>query len=162
MMCRHRLTTTQRRKLYESAESAARAAGREHPACNLCPHPILPGQAWDVSHEGVPAALGGTVIAVAHKRCNRIHGAQIVTPMVAKAKRTGDKFRDIKRTRNPLPGGKSDPRKRTMAGEVVDRETGERWGARSGERCPDDRNPASPSAVSPETNPAHVQHSTTE
>jgi hypothetical protein len=125
---RPRLTTTQRRALYKSAIEAAAALGREHPACNLCPHPILPGQSWDVSHEGVPAALGGSSVGLAHSRCNRIHGAQIVTPMVAKAKRTGDKFRDIKRPRNPLPGGRSDSRKRTMAGEVVDRETGERWG----------------------------------
>jgi hypothetical protein len=127
---RKRLTTTQRRALYETAESAAKAIGREHPACNLCPHPILPGQAWDESHEGAPHALGGTRTGIAHRRCNRIHGAAIVTPMVAKAKRTGDKFRDIKRARNPLPGGVDDPRKRTMGGEVVDRETGERWGTR--------------------------------
>ncbi len=145
---RDRLTTTQRRALYETAVDDARAAGSEHPACNLCPHPILPGQLWDVSHEGAPAALGGTCTGLAHRRCNRIHGAEIVTPMVAKAKRTGDKFRDIKRTRNPLPGGRNDPRKRTMGGEVVDRATGERWGV----RCPDDRTPAGTSAVSPEPN----------
>ena len=125
-----RLTTTQRRALYETAVAAARAAGREHPACNLCPHPIRPGELWDVSHEGVPAALGGTVAQIAHRRCNRIHGATVVTPMVAKAKRTGDKFRDIKRARTPLAGGRDDPRKRTLAGEVVDRASGERWGAR--------------------------------
>ena len=127
---RHRLTTTQRRALYESAVESARAAGREHPACNLCPHPILPGQAWDESHVGAPHALGGTDVGIAHRRCNRIHGAQVVTPMVAKAKRTGDKFRDIKRSRNPIAGGRDDPRKRTMGGQVVDRATGERWGAR--------------------------------
>ena len=127
MTFRRRLSTTQRRALYDAAVETARAAGREHPACNLCPHPILPGQAWDVSHEGIPAALGGTAIGLAHRRCNRIHGAQIVTPMVAKAKRTGDKFRDIKRASNPLPGGREDLRKRTMAGVVVNRATGERW-----------------------------------
>ena len=130
MTRRPRLSTTHRRALYNSAVEAAKAAGREHPACNLCPHPILPGEFWDVSHEGVPAALGGTVVNLAHRRCNRIHGATVVVPMVAKAKRTGDKFRDIKRSRNPIPGGRDDPRKRTMGGEVVNRETGERWGAR--------------------------------
>lgn len=129
-LSRNRLTTTQRRALYEDAEKRAHTAGREHPACNLCPHPILPGQLWDVSHEGVPAALGGTLVLIAHRRCNRIHGSQIVTPMVAKAKRTGDKFRDIKRARNPMAGGKDDPRKRTLGGEVVDRETGQRWETR--------------------------------
>ena len=127
---RSRLTTTQRRALYNSAVEAAKAAGREHLACNLCPHPILPGELWDVSHEGAPAALGGTTTGLAHRRCNRIHGATVVTPMVAKAKREADKWRDIKRPSNPMPGGREDSRKRTMKGEVVDRATGERWGAR--------------------------------
>lgn len=125
-----RLTTRQRRILYEDAVKAARESGREHPACNLCPHPILPGQLWEDSHLPVPAALGGTARGIAHKRCNRIHGATVVVPMVAKVKRTSDKFLDIKRSRNPLPGGRDDPRKRTMGGAVVDRATGERWGAR--------------------------------
>lgn len=50
--------------------------------------------------------------------------------MFAKNNRERDKFLDIKRSRNPLPGGREDKRKRTMAGQVVDRETGERWGTR--------------------------------
>lgn len=125
-----RLTTTQRRTLYEKAVEAAKDAGREHPACNLCPHPILPGQLWDESHVGAPKALGGTDVGIAHRRCNRIHGAQVVVPMVAKAKRTDDKFRDIKRSRNPLPGGRDDRIKRTLSGMLIDRATGEKWGVR--------------------------------
>lgn len=127
---RKRLSTKQRRALYEDAEKEARAAGRQHPICNLCPHPIMPGQDWDESHVGAPASLGGTDTGLAHRRCNRIHGAQVVTPMVAKAKREADKWRDIKRSRQPLPGGRDDPRKRTMGGTVVDRATGQRWGVR--------------------------------
>lgn len=130
MTFRRRLSTTQRRALYDSAVETAREAGKDHPDCNLCPHPILPGQLWDASHVGAPHALQGNDIGIAHRRCNRIHGAQIVTPMVAKAKRTGDKFLDIKRSRQPMQGGRDDPRKRTMGGVVVDRRTGERWGAR--------------------------------
>lgn len=129
---RHRLTTKERRALYFSAVEEATKLGREHPACNLCPHPIKPGDSWDVSHEGAPAALNGTRVGLAHRRCNRIHGATVVTPMVAKAKRTGDKFLDIKRSRHPLPGGRDDRVKRTISGMLIDRATGERWGVRNG------------------------------
>jgi hypothetical protein len=128
MPFRRRLTTTQRRALYDAAVKVAREAGKEFPDCNLCRLPIRPGEQWEESHVGRPAAFGGTDSGVGHRRCNRKHGSQVVVPMVAKAKRTGDKFLDIKRTRTPLPGGRDDPRKRTMAGVVVDRKTGERWG----------------------------------
>ena len=130
MLRLRRATTSQRRAIYAAEVEAAREAGREHPACNLCPHPILPGELWDVSHEGAPAALGGTAARIAHRRCNRIHGAAIVTPMVAKAKRENDKFLDIKRPRNPLPGGRDDPRKKAIDGRVVERASGRPWGAR--------------------------------
>jgi hypothetical protein len=125
-----RLNTTQRRILYEDAVKAARAAGREHPACNLCPHPIEPGQSWDESHDPQkPRWLCDEPASeIAHSRCNRIWNNRHDTPLYAKSNRQRDKFRDIKRSRNPLPGGKDDPRRRTVAGEVVDRETGERWG----------------------------------
>ena len=129
MTFRRRLNTTQRRALYKSAVEAACEAGKEFPDCNLCHLPIRAGEMWEESHLGRPAALGGTDSGVGHKRCNRIHGAKVVTPMVAKAKRTGDKFLDIKRSHQPMQGGRDDPRKRTMAGVVVDRRTGERWSA---------------------------------
>lgn len=131
-LSRHRLTTTQRRALYDKAVEVAREAGQEFPACNLCGQPIRPGELWEESHVGAPAALGGTDSGVGHKRCNRIHGQQVVTPMVAKAKRTGDKFLDIKRSRNPMRGGRDDRMKKTLSGMVIDRETGERWGVRNG------------------------------
>lgn len=131
-MIRRRLTTTQRRVLYNAAVDAAHEAGREHPACNLCPHPILPGQLWDASHDAQkPGWLSGVApSAIAHRRCNRLWNAQHDTPLFAKTNRQHDKFRDIKRSRQPLPGGRLDSRKRTMAGVVVDRATGERWSTR--------------------------------
>ena len=131
-MMRRRLTTPQRRALYESACEAAKAAGREHPACNLCPLPILPGQDWDESHDPQkPRWLcDEPASAIAHRRCNRIWNNRHDTPLYAKNEREREKFLDIKRSRTPLPGGREDPRKRTMAGAVVDRATGERWGTR--------------------------------
>jgi hypothetical protein len=128
---RRRLSTTAREALYESEALKAAAAGLgEFPICNIpwCQQPIKPGQAWDESHYPRPHALGGKITGCAHKRCNRDHGNQVVTPIVAKAKRQFRRDRDILRSRKPLPGGRDDPRKRSMAGPVVDRRTGERWG----------------------------------
>ena len=129
MTFRRRLSTTQRRALYDAAVEAARAAGQEHPACNLCPHPILPGQAWDASHDAQnPRWLTEQEpTQIAHRRCNRIWNNQHDTPLFAKTRRQADKHRDLKRASNPLPGGREDPRKRTMGGVVVNRATGERW-----------------------------------
>lgn len=58
-----------------------------HPYCNLCHQPVLPGDAWDVSHSGAPKANGGKSVGVAHRNCNQRDGHENVTPMVAKAKR---------------------------------------------------------------------------
>jgi len=129
---RDRLTTKERRALYESAVEAAKAAGREHPACNLCPHPIMPGEKWDASHdpENPRWLCEEPPSSIAHRKCNRLWNNAHDTPLFAKNNRTGDKFRDIRRSSRPLPGGRDDPRKRTVDGEVVDRETGERWGTR--------------------------------
>lgn len=119
MTFRRRLTTTQRRALYEAAVKVAREGGKEYPDCNLCHLPIRPGEQWDESHVGRPAAFGGTDSSVGHRRCNRKHGAEVVTPMVAKAKRTGDKFLDIKRSRRPMQGGRDDKLKKKLDGSVV-------------------------------------------
>lgn len=132
-MIRRRLTAKQREALYESERQKAIAAGRgEFPVCNICSMSVTRSHLWDESHDpSKPHAWGGTAVGVAHRRCNRLHGQRVVTPAVAKAKRqwrsdvgiTGDGLGD-----NPLPGGRNDPRKRTMRGEVVARATGERWG----------------------------------
>lgn len=50
--------------------------------------------------------------------------------VIAKSNHQRDRHLGIHSARNRLPGGREDPRKRTMAGVVVDRATGERWGAR--------------------------------
>lgn len=128
-MTRHRRTGRQREELYDREADKARAMGRgEHPICNLCDLPVAPGQEWDESHVGRPAALGGRDVGVAHRRCNRRHGAQVVTPMVAKAKRARQKhIRAALRSRRPLPGARDSNIKIRMNGPPVDRRTGERW-----------------------------------
>ena len=127
MTFRRRLTTKQRRELYNSEAVKAKALGLgEHPICNIswCKQLVLPGQAWDESHDGVPHAFGGNIVGVAHSRCNRLHGAKVVTPMVAKSKRVKDRFLDITRTFAPIPGGRNDDRKRGMNGVTVYRDSG--------------------------------------
>lgn len=113
---RRRLSSTAREALYDRCRGDA-----PYPMCNLCPLPIIPGQEWDESHVGAPAALGGTDTGVAHRKCNRDHGAKVVTPMVAKAKRGRQKFIGAWVPRTPMRGGRNDTIKRTMSGRVVKR-----------------------------------------
>lgn len=92
--------------------------------CNICHMTVVPGDEWDESHIGAPAALAGKQVGVAHRECNRRHNNEVVTPMVAKAKRqkrrhvgiTGPGLSD-----QPLPCGKRSKMKKTMRGEVVAR-----------------------------------------
>lgn len=71
---------------------AHKAERGPHPICNLCDQPVTPDQAWDESHHGAPKALGGKLYGVAHRKCNRNHGARVVVPMMAKVRRVYAKF----------------------------------------------------------------------
>ena len=122
MIRRKRLTTAQRRAFYTKA-----CDGKDYPDCNICGRPVLPHQKWVESHVPVPHTLGGTRTGVAHGKCNAGHWAKVEAPMLAKVRHQYDKHRDIHVSRNPLPGGKDDPRKKTVDGRVVDRVTGEEW-----------------------------------
>lgn len=96
------------------------------PICNLCGLQVQPGQDWDESHGPVAKAFGGRRTQIAHKRCNREDGA-MVTRAVAKSDRVRARHTGAFRPRRPLPGGRNDPRKRTMSGNVVNRATGASW-----------------------------------
>lgn len=115
---RRRLSSTAREKLYDRC-----CGNNKFPICNLCPLPILPGQEWDESHEGAPHALGGTETGIAHRKCNREHGARVVTPMVAKAKRGRKKHIGAWVARHPMQGGRASGISKKMNGEVVARKT---------------------------------------
>jgi hypothetical protein len=126
---RSHLTNRQREELWDSECAKATAQGRgEHPICNLCNEPVtVPGDRWHESHNPyLPRAIGGSSDGIAHERCNLHHGHKIATPQVAKAKRVRQKFIGAFRSSRPLPGGRDDPRKKTMDG-LVDRATGEPW-----------------------------------
>lgn len=121
-----KLSTTKRERLYDLWRGDS-----PFPICNLCHLPIEPGQNWDESHNPLlPRALGGSVTGLAHRRCNRLHNNTHDTPLVAKNKRIHRKHIGAFKSRRPMPGGRTDPRKRTMIGIVVDRSTGEPWSPR--------------------------------
>ena len=115
--------TKRRQALYDREKG-----DREFPICWHCRLEIMTGQAWDIAHKETPAAFGGSAVSLAHRRCNRRHGASIVRPMVTKsnnvrARHTGA-FVPIKK----LPGGRDDRLRKKLDGRVVLRETGERPG----------------------------------
>jgi hypothetical protein len=121
-----RLSPKAREALWHAQAAMAREAGRgEYPICNLCGGFVLPGRLWDVSHDpSRPRAWGGEDVGVAHRKCNRQHGARVVTPAVAKAKRQWRNNVGINEPGlgpNPLPGGRLDRLKKKMSGEVVRR-----------------------------------------
>lgn len=124
-MTRRRLTTKQREELWQHEAAKAIADGRgEHPICNLCDQPIAPGTDWDDSHDKhKPHWLGGEPDGIAHRRCNRLHNYTHDTPLYARSERIYKRHMDFKRSRFPLPGGRDDPRKRTIGGLVVERAT---------------------------------------
>lgn len=127
------LTNKQREALYASEAEKARAKDRgEFPICQLCDQPIIAGSLWDQNHQGhKPRWLGGVTDGISHRRCNRLHNNQIDTPLFAKSERVRKRFLDLTRSRTPLPGGRDDDLKKTMRGEVVDRETGLPWRPRT-------------------------------
>lgn len=90
--------------------------------CNLCGLPVYKTDAWDESHDpGRAKAFGGKVTGIAHRACNRRHGAEVVTPAVAKAnaQRRFDQGIDGPGLgRNPLPAGRRSGLSRSMAGRV--------------------------------------------
>jgi hypothetical protein len=120
-LTRRRLSTAQRRAFYAQA-----CQGKDYPDCNICGRPVLPRDKWVDSHMPVPHALDGTETGVAHAKCNVEYWAKVEAPMLAKVKRIRDKHRGIHVSRHPMRRA-DDPRKRTVDGRVVNRETGEAW-----------------------------------
>jgi hypothetical protein len=113
--------TKAREALYARECEKARAAGLgNYPICRLCELPIMPGSLWDINHEAhKPRWLGGVVDGISHKRCNRIHNNKIDTPLYAKSERQRKGFLDLRRSSNPLPGGREDRLQKKMDGSVV-------------------------------------------
>lgn len=95
--------------------------------CNLCDTPVYKTDAWDESHAPErPKAFGGRSTGIGHRRCNREHGAQVVTPAVAKSDRIRRRAIGALTAglgQHAMPGGSRSALKRTVAGRVVARTT---------------------------------------
>lgn len=118
-MKRSRSYAAMREALYERCRGDG-----EFPLCNLCHLPVTPGQDWDRSHHPVPRALGGKETGIAHVRCNREHGAKVVTPAVAKGKRVRRAHLGVTRPgigRHRMPCGRHSKVKMTVDRQIVPR-----------------------------------------
>ncbi len=115
-MTRRRISTRERIDIFQ------RNDGR----CHLCGGRIDAGQAWEVSHD-TPLEMGGADegdnLKPAHAKCHRIHTATVDVPQIRKAQRREAKHIGAKApSRNPLPGSKSSPWKRTFSKGWVPRD----------------------------------------
>ena len=91
--------------------------------CHLCECRIMPGEAWDISHD-LALALGGADDDAnrmpAHRKCHRVR-TNADMGAIAKAKRREAKHIGAYRSKSPLPGGRASAWKRKVNGEIVRR-----------------------------------------
>ena len=117
---RRSLSSTAREALYDRCRG-----DNEFPICNICHLPVDGvRQAWHESHdpEGLPHALGGTETGIAHRECNLRHGAEVVTPLVAKVARVRRNHIGASVSQFPMPGGRNSRLKKLVGGGVVVRQ----------------------------------------
>lgn len=115
-----------RESLWQREKLAAYKAGLgKLPICNLCGKPLGIDDPWDESHHpDHPKAFGGKSTGIAHRRCNREHGAKVVVPAVAKSNAVRAKHLGLKGPglgRHPMPGGRNSRDVRTIGHGVVPR-----------------------------------------
>lgn len=128
MATRWQFGTKHRDYLYSECKTAAQLAGLGNfPICNICQIEVLPIDAWDESHAPEhPKVFGGKSKAIAHRKCNRDHGAQVVVPLVAKADAVRKKFLGITGPglgKHPMQAGRRSGISRGMDGRIKPRLT---------------------------------------
>ena len=130
---------TKRRPL--SRKRRAELFARMKGICHLCRQPIVPPQAWDVSHV-IPLAIGGkddeSNFDVAHRRCHRQWTAKHDQPVIAKTKRIKDKHEGIKSSSGTIPCKQGPQKSRASTPSqkppVPDRSRLAKWRELSGEQ----------------------------
>lgn len=119
---RRSLSSTAREALYDRCRGE-----NAFPTCNICGLPVDgTREAWDESHDpdGPPHALNGNNdTGIAHRDCNRRHGAEVVVPLMAKVKRNRQKNIGAFRTRTPMACGRASRLSKSMGGGVKPRLT---------------------------------------
>lgn len=124
-------SSTSREKLYD-ASRVRNIAGvlEEYPRCNIpgCGAFVTPSQRWVESHHPVMKTNGGKATGIAHYKCNFAFWCEVEAPQIARMKKARRRHigARVARTR-PLPGGRDDPRKRTLDGRLIERKTGKPW-----------------------------------
>jgi hypothetical protein len=122
-MKRKRLSPKAREALWDANQRPDGSGGQ----CCYCDLPIVPGQAWEVAHDPVPHAFGGTTLAIAHKRpCHAEVTASQTVPTVAKAARQRRQHIGAQRPgmgSRPLPGGRDTKWKAKIGGGMEPRLT---------------------------------------
>lgn len=110
-MTRRRLSTKARVSIFTRANGI----------CHLCGGKIMPGEAWDVSHE-IPLALGGaddeSNMRPAHRKCHRAWTAEHDQPAIARAKRREAKHIGATAPKQRIQSrgfGKAEPQRRASA-----------------------------------------------
>ena len=113
-MPRRRISTKERIAIFE----------RENGTCHFCNMKVSAGEEWDVSHE-IPLEMGGedggANLRVAHRSCHRRHTSTVDIPRIAKTRRMKATHLGVKRSKQPLPGGKWSKWKKKLDGSVVPR-----------------------------------------
>ncbi|HEX4114162.1 MAG TPA: hypothetical protein VH020_16635 [Stellaceae bacterium] len=121
MAYKPRFNSIRREKAWNGAKAAAFYAGLgSHPVCNLCQLPVFETDDWDESHDPAkPKCFGGRDTGVAHRRCNRDHGAKVVTPAYAEGNRVRRKAIGALKPgmgKSPMRGGRRDDFKIAVGG----------------------------------------------
>lgn len=131
-MARRMFNSKRRETIWLRARfDAAQASRGPLPICNICDLPVLETDDWDESHHlHKPRAFGGgdgvEHVGVAHHLCNLRHGAEVVTPAVAKSNRIRRKHIGAQKPgmgRHAMRGGRRAPFKIAIGGGTKPRLT---------------------------------------
>jgi len=111
-MTRRNMSTSRRARIFQAADGI----------CHICNQPIDGTRdRWEVEHVialEISRDDSDENLRPAHYRCHKEKTKEDAA-IIAKCKRVEAKHNGTFRTRNPMPGGRGDKRKRKVGGRVV-------------------------------------------